>query len=77
MLGNLPRSRPGTRSEKRGADTAEPVKARAPRKTPPPEPEPSNDPVSGALRGVVGIAGAGLRAADGVTRHVLRRIPRP
>ncbi len=29
------------------------------------------------MKGVVKVAGAGFRVADGATRHVLRRIPRP
>ncbi len=96
LLGNLPRSRPGTRSEKRSGKTgskpapkrsqaAKPgvkstaaAKARkpAPRKpaAKPPDPEPSApNPVEAAVK----VAGAGLRVAEGVTREVLRRLPRP
>lgn len=74
LLGNLPKSRPGTRSAKRQPPTA--GAASQPwvsRRTKPPE----GDPVRDAVRGVAKVAGAGLRVADGATRHVLRRIPRP
>jgi hypothetical protein len=81
ILGNLPRSRPGTRSEKR-ADS----------RTPKPSPAgPARkgssagaggrareaDPVGDVLRSAAGVALAGLRVADGVTRELLRRVPRP
>ena len=69
VLGNLPRSRPGTRSEKRA--TREPP---APQ---PRAPEPDTDPVGGALRMVGGLAAGGARVAQGVAREVLRRMPRP
>jgi hypothetical protein len=71
LLGRLPRSRPGTRSRKRGAETlAEPPEDRADRVA-------DDDPVGGAVRAAVGAAAAGLRAADGVAREVVRRLPRP
>ena len=62
LLGNLPKSRPGTRSDKR--DGPPPAK-RAPSRE-----APSGDPVRGALRTVA-------RTAGGVTREILRRLPRP
>ena len=74
ILGNLPRSRPGTRSEKRpeqGGRTGRPE--REPRGPGAAE----SDPVGEAVRGAVRLAGAGLRVADGITREVLRRVPRP
>jgi len=139
LLGNLPRSRPGTRSDKRaGAGAAdglvqepEPAagrkskaakskpaaaKAKAPGKTEaaakgkskpvakakprpkttakprdpapppptPPRPAPPRQPVAaeprpsgGPLRSAAKVAGTGLRVAEGVTRTVLRRLPRP
>ena len=112
LLGNLPRSRPGTRSQKRASGRAttskagsapkakaKPAtkraapkrttpKAGAPKrstaaKTPPPRPaapppaEESHDAVGDALRGAAKAANAGLRVANGVTREVLRRLPRP
>jgi hypothetical protein len=74
VLGNLPRTRPGTRSQKRDA----PTRATRPRPAPPPRPpaQPS-DPVGEAVRGAANLAGAGLKLANGVTREVLRRLPRP
>jgi hypothetical protein len=72
VLRNLPRSRPGTRSDKRPGAAPKP-KTRAASK--PPEVE--ADPVGEAVRAVVGAAGAGARAAHVVTRGVLRRLPRP
>lgn len=62
LLGKLPRSRPGTRSDKRdGPPPAE--------RAPSPE-APSGDPVGDALRTVA-------RTAGDVTREILRRLPRP
>jgi len=73
MLGNLPRSRPGRRSEKRTGAARPSPPSGAPRA----EPERSDDPVGDALRTAAKGVGAGLRVANGVTRHVLRRLPRP
>ena len=77
VLGNLPRTRPGRRSEKRasGATTTA-----AP---PPPEPEAaeaperSSDPLGEIVRGGLRVAGNGVRVADTVARELLRRLPRP
>jgi len=119
LLGNLPRSRPGTRSDKRapGADPdaveagksgAEPGKAaskpaakrsqaakpgskrssgaKKPAKAQPvpvsvaeptAERDQAGDRGSGPLRSAAKAAGTGLRVAEGVTREVLRRLPRP
>jgi hypothetical protein len=105
VLGNLPRSRPGTRSQKRdaasaaqpsartaqatarAAETSERRSAKASRPTrqaskrpeqPPPRPaEGGPDPVGDAVRLAAGIAGTGLRVANGLTREVIRRLPRP
>jgi hypothetical protein len=65
LLGKLPRSRPGTRSDKR--DGPPPAEA-----APAPEAaaEPSGDPVGDTLRAVA-------RTAGDVTREILRRLPRP
>ena len=63
LLGNLPRSRPGTRSAKReGGPQAKP--------RPAPRERVSGDPVAEAVKAVV-------RTAGGVTREILRRLPRP
>jgi hypothetical protein len=73
LLGNLPRSRPGTRSEKRGgAPSAE----ESPASPKPAEPA-AGDPVGDALRTAARTAEAGLRTAGDVTREILRRLPRP
>lgn len=63
LLGNLPRSRPGTRSAKReGSPQAQPR---------PTSPErASGDPVGDVVKAVV-------RTAGGVSREILRRLPRP
>ena len=77
LLGNLPRSRPGTRSEKRDGRPrrgAEPAADAASPASPQPTPAtPSGD----ALRAAARTAEAGLRTANDVTREVLRRLPRP
>jgi hypothetical protein len=97
VLGNLPRSRPGVRSEKRdtspkrdssaraarsaetrGAPAARPSGQTHKRPTPPPQPEPaSSDPVGEAVRTAAKLAGGGLKLANGLTREVLRRLPKP
>jgi hypothetical protein len=103
VLGNLPRSRPGQRSDKRasraersGSKAAAPAAGARPRSSARPkpaagarrvagsaagEPQPSpatgGDPVRGAIRGVAGVALTGAKVATGVTREVLRRLPRP
>jgi hypothetical protein len=91
VLGNLPRSRPGTRSakrdaparaaraaEQRGAKAAQPPRQARSRPTPPAQPAPTpSDPVGGAVRGAAKAAGAGLKLANGVTRELLRRLPKP
>jgi len=73
MLGNLPRSRPGRRSEKRGESTPRRPASRSDA----PEPERAADPVGDTLRAAAKGVGSGLRVANGVTREVLRRLPRP
>jgi hypothetical protein len=133
LLGNLPRSRPGTRSGKRDSSGSQPAPKReqaakpgrggratakkstgsvkskapakkeptkekaagqkAPRNAPSRPPAPSakgksvpvgvaeDKPQSSASRGplhqAAKVAGTGLRVAEGVTREVLRRLPRP
>jgi hypothetical protein len=72
LLGNLPRSRPGHRSEKRRAPAPPPRSRKQPQ-----EPERSDDAVGDSLRAAAKGVGAGLRVANGVTREVLRRLPRP
>jgi hypothetical protein len=92
VLGNLPRSRPGTRSQKRDAKaraarSAERRDAPAARTSaqarkrptpPPPAPEPQGgDPVGEAVRTAAKLAGGGLKLANGLTREVLKRLPKP
>lgn len=96
LLGNLPRSRPGTRSDKRGKvggskpapkrskkPAAGAKKPPAPERAPAPKPRPepvaskSVPPSPSPLQSAVKVAGAGLRVAEGVTREVLKRLPRP
>ena len=84
VLGNLPRTRPGRRSEKRasGRTAARPATA-AGASPPPPEPKPpkaperSGDPLGEIVRGGLRVAGTGVRVADTVARELLRRFPRP
>ena len=94
VLGNLPRSRPGRRSEKRTGGTAKrsaPAKGSGPaakkaggkkaasssaKRTTAKKRAPGN-PVEDALRAATRVAETGLRVAEGVTREVLRRLPRP
>jgi hypothetical protein len=76
VLGNLPNSRPGRRSEKR------PATPRAPSKPPPAaakaaDPEAQSDPVGDAIRTATGIAAAGARVANGVARELVSRLPLP
>ena len=76
VLGNLPNSRPGRRSEKRPAKpraASQPPPQRAAKPTPP---EPEADAVSEVIRAATGIASAGARVANGVAREVVRRLPR-
>jgi hypothetical protein len=77
VLGNLPNSRPGRRSAKRPAAPG----AAAPRSGPAASERPrrpdQTDPVGGAIRTATGIAAAGARAANGVARELVRRLPRP
>jgi len=76
VLGRLPRSRPGTRSDKRVAGTAKPA-------PPPPRPRrapsaPSRpDPLGDAVRVATKAAGAGVRVAGTVAGELLRKLPRP
>jgi hypothetical protein len=91
VLGNLPRSRPGQRSEKRMQKTAAKAAERAERSgskaAAPPKAAsrpraargtpPAGDPVGHAIRSVTGVAATGARVAGGVAREVLRRLPRP
>jgi hypothetical protein len=96
VLGNLPRSRPGKRSDKRAGDAQKRPAAAAERAaesaerrgaaaargeatgTEPPKPESgAGDPVGEVLRLAGRAAGAGLQLVGGVSREVLRRLPRP
>jgi hypothetical protein len=88
VLGNLPRSRPGHRSDKRTGKTAAATRAVAGKRperaaTPPPPvgddsaASRAGDPVGHAIRAAAGVASTGARVAGGVAREVLRRLPRP
>ena len=92
VLGNLPRSRPGRRSAKRPSASAEraaegaerrrsPAARAAPGTTDaPPAHEPASggdDPLGSALRFAGRAAEAGLNVAGGISRELLRRLPRP
>ena len=73
VLGNLPRTRPGRRSEKRRAGSKQAPPRRRAAQPPPAE----ADPVGDAVRAAAGVAETGLRVANGITRELLRRLPRP
>ena len=75
VLGNLPRTRPGRRSEKRASGAAAPPPL--PEPEPPEAPERSSDPLGEIVRGGLRVAGTGVRVADTVARELLRRLPRP
>jgi hypothetical protein len=76
LLGGLPRERPGTRSDKR-SEGSRPRSTPPAKRTLPPRPTGEDEDSGGPVRGAGRIAGAGLRAAGGLTRGVLRRLPRP
>jgi hypothetical protein len=77
VLGNLPNSRPGRRSEKRSATPGAAPKRRPPAAAKPAPAEQQADPISDVLRAAGGLASAGARVANGVAREVVRRLPRP
>jgi hypothetical protein len=77
VLGNLPRSRPGRRSQKRTGGGAGKRPADTARPATPPQGAPGNDPVGDAVRLATQVPLAGVRVAAGVTRELLRRLPRP
>jgi hypothetical protein len=74
VLGNLPRTRPGRRSEKRKPAGTQPRRSRPRAAEPPPS---QSDPVGAAVRTAAGVAEAGLKVANGITRGLLRQLPRP
>jgi hypothetical protein len=94
VLGNLPRSRPGRRSDKRPSAAAKRAAEDAERRgsaaargardatgsRPAGDPSPQQsegDPLGGALRFAGRAAEAGLQVAAGISREILRRLPRP
>src|SRR5215217_7657204 len=72
VLGNLPRTRPGRRSEKRTSSQA-PAARREDPAVAPGRVEP--DPVGDVIRTTAGVAQAGVKVANGITRELLRRLP--
>jgi hypothetical protein len=77
VLGNLPRSRPGRRSEKRSEEPAPPSRQAPAAGASDPDDRPPADPIADAIRTATGAAAAGARVANGLAREVLRRLPRP
>jgi hypothetical protein len=87
LLGGLPRSRPGRRSERRGERADDEPLGPGGARTPPEESGPplatdadieataGGDPLSGAVRAAVNVARTGIRTAGRVTGGVLRRLP--
>jgi hypothetical protein len=88
VLGNLPNSRPGKRSEKRKRTAAvkkpgsgdrvvvDPVMRGEVRHDPVPPP-PGEDPVGAVVRTGLGVAGTGVRVAGALSRELFKRLPRP
>jgi hypothetical protein len=76
VLGNLPRSRPGRRSDKRPDEPAPPREQPSAGAHGPADRAPA-DPMADAIRTATGMAAAGARVANGLAREVLRRLPRP
>ena len=75
VLGNLPNSRPGRRSDKRPASPrAKDDRPPAPAASPD---EPEHDPVGDAIRTATGVAATGARVASDIAREIARRLPRP
>jgi hypothetical protein len=92
VLENLPRSRPGTRSEKRAAagagaapkrsqarpkPSSSQTRGRADNRRRQPAARRSADPVGGVIRGAAKAAETGVRVVGAVAQEVLRRVPRP
>jgi hypothetical protein len=92
ILGNLPRSRPGVRSEKRAAGgtppkrtPAKPKAAAAKPKAAPVQPRatkakpaaPEPDTVERAVRLAGDVAETGIKVAAKVAGGIIRRLPRP
>jgi hypothetical protein len=87
ILGNLPRSRPGVRSEKRAAEGAPPKRtppkpkatatAAKPRATKAKSTAPEPDSLERAVRLAGDVAETGIKVAAKVAGGVLRRLPRP
>src|SRR4051812_20301788 len=76
VLGNLPNSRPGRRSDKRPATPrAKANDERAP--LPVSGEEPEHDAIADAIRAATGAAATGARVANGIAREIVRRLPRP
>jgi hypothetical protein len=76
VLGNLPDSRPGRRSSKRPAQSSAAAKPRPQRAVKPAPEQEQADPVGEAIRTATELATVGARAAQGVAREVVRRLPR-
>jgi hypothetical protein len=85
VLGNLPHSRPGRRSEKRDAGRGKASAATPPKPTRAVRAEPSaaapthrsGGPIGDAVHTATKVAGTGVRVAGAVAHEVLRRLPRP
>jgi hypothetical protein len=77
VLGNLPNSRPGRRSEKRPATPGAAAKRRPAAAAQPAETQPQADPVGDVIRAATGLASVSARVANGFAREVVRRLPRP
>jgi hypothetical protein len=76
LLGDLPRRRPGTRSEKR-ADRTVRERSTAPKKASEAAPQrTAGEAATDPLRLAVGAAEAGLRVASRITGELIRRVPR-
>jgi len=79
VLGNLPNSRPGKRSEKRGSGDGVYVDRamRGERIHGPVPPSPADDPVGAVVRAGTSVAVTGVKVSAALMREVFHRLPRP
>ena len=75
LLGDLPRRRPGTRSDKR-ADRTVRERSTAPKKASEAPQRTAGEAATDPLRLAVGVAEAGLKVASRITGELIRRVPR-
>ena len=75
LLGDLPRRRPGTRSDKR-ADRTVRERSTTPKNASETPQRTAGEAATEPLRLAVGVAEAGLKVASRITGELIRRLPR-